>query len=319
MYCKNCGTKNKDDARFCANCGQKLIEDQPEKKMEPIQNEPEPQYVDDHTKQVPKNWIIIGACVVIIAAAGIFGYQYSKSKNQKEAKATTEETTAKTTQKATEENTGADVADTKEETTSNSQALPYTDNKKKNLKACKNPDNYVSMTSKDKSFSFMYPKYLFNQSSESEDGNEYILEHTTGDGGDWDYKVTITKQATIYENDPVASAQEMGQRYKSGMRSLKYEFPDNRAPKIYDGDKATMIEKGYLDDARTQYQYLMATSDNVNMYTLVIEYNDSNANNDYKAEDYVADCMYRGCSFANTSKAIRSFKAFKVDKEDKDL
>ena len=25
MYCKKCGTKNKDDARFCANCGEKLV------------------------------------------------------------------------------------------------------------------------------------------------------------------------------------------------------------------------------------------------------------------------------------------------------
>ena len=38
MYCKKCGTKNKDDARFCANCGEKLvIPPQQQAKQQPAQ------------------------------------------------------------------------------------------------------------------------------------------------------------------------------------------------------------------------------------------------------------------------------------------
>lgn len=69
MYCKRCGTKNKDDALFCANCGQKL-------KEIPVQN-PEPELEAKEIEQseptsarkpIPKNWIITIICVVVVAA-----------------------------------------------------------------------------------------------------------------------------------------------------------------------------------------------------------------------------------------------------------
>ena len=91
MYCKRCGTKNKDDALFCANCGQKLKEipvQKPEPELEPKEiNHPEP---EPTKKPVPKNWIIAIICVIVVVA-GIIGYQYSKSKNKKESAATAQQ------------------------------------------------------------------------------------------------------------------------------------------------------------------------------------------------------------------------------------
>ena len=45
MYCKKCGTKNKDDARFCANCGEKLvIPPQQQAKQQPAQPKQQPSF-----------------------------------------------------------------------------------------------------------------------------------------------------------------------------------------------------------------------------------------------------------------------------------
>ena len=149
MYCKRCGTKNKDDARFCANCGQKLVD-------EPVRQEPEQQPVSERTpNQSSKTWIIVLACVVV-AVVGIFGYQYMKSKDKKETATTQEKTTANTVANSTEENTGEDVADANDNSndTEESQALEYTDNEYMDLSACTDSDDYAYVRSKDKHSDF---------------------------------------------------------------------------------------------------------------------------------------------------------------------
>ena len=87
MYCKKCGTKNKDDARFCANCGEKLvIPSQQQAKQQPAQPKQqiytEPQ---NEPKRSSKSWIIALACVIVVVV-GIFGFQYLKLEDKKEAR-----------------------------------------------------------------------------------------------------------------------------------------------------------------------------------------------------------------------------------------
>ncbi len=318
MYCKRCGTKNKDDARFCANCGQKLIAEQPRQNVtENISSEADQQ--EPARKLTSKSWIIALACVIVVIA-GIFVYQNIKSKDKKEnTKTTTTEqsTKAKTTEKTTEANTGEDVADSKEDNTADGQGLAYTDNDKMDLTACTDKDNYQYVTSKDKSFGFLYPKYLFNKSYISDTGDQYILEHTTGDGeDDCDFSATFTKTEVVYENDQIQNVEYAIDKAKSKMKKVTFEYPKTRKPRIYRG-QATKNLKGYLDDDTTKCQYWMVTSDKKYTYTMVLEYYDSDYKDEHKDIDYVADCMYRGCSFTNASKKVRSFKAFKKDQEDK--
>lgn len=84
MYCKKCGTKNKDDARFCANCGEKLVippqqqaKQQPAQPKQQIYTEPQ-----NEPKRSSKSWIIALACVIVVVV-GIFGFQYLKSEDKK--------------------------------------------------------------------------------------------------------------------------------------------------------------------------------------------------------------------------------------------
>lgn len=329
MYCKRCGTKNKDDALFCANCGQKLKEtpvQKPEPELEAKEiDHPEP---EPTKKPVPKNWIIAIICVIVVVA-GIIGYQYSKSKNKKESAATAQQKTTEDTAQNTKNKTqGEDVADSKDgtdaedtansqdENTDNEQDLPYTNNVKMDLTACTDPDNYYYFTAKDKSFGFLYPKYLFNQCYVSDEGDQYILEHSTGSGEEAsDYTATITKTEDVYTDDPVSSVKQVFEKTKSKMKKVTFEYPKGRDPKIYSGGKASMCLEGYLDDDMTQCQYLLATSDGEYTYTMVLTFYDPDYKNEHNKVDYIADCMYRGCSFTNSTKQIRSFAKFKKDAE----
>ena len=163
MYCKKCGTKNKDDARFCANCGEKLVippqqqaKQQPAQPKQQIYTEPQ-----NEPKRSSKSWIIALACVIVVVV-GIFGFQYLK---------------------ATENNAGEDVADAKD-STEKSQVLSYTDNEDMDLSACTDSDDYQYVSSEDNSFEFAYPKYLFNRSYVNKTGNQYTLEYPNSDKAD---------------------------------------------------------------------------------------------------------------------------------------
>ena len=328
MYCKRCGTKNKDDALFCANCGQKLKEtpvQKPEPELEAKEiDHPEP---EPTKKPVPKNWIIAIICVIVVAA-GIIGYQYSKSKNKKESAATAQQkTTEDTTQNTKNKTQGEDVADSKDGTDAEDktaskdtaddqdederQDLPYTNNEEMDLNACTDPDNYQYVTSDDKSFGFAYPKYLFNHSEVSDTDDQYILKHSNGN--DWDIIATITKTEAIYKNDPVKNVQHIFDNTKSHMNNITFQYPQGgRTPKVYKG-KTTMIIMGYEDSAKTECEYLLITSDNKNIYSMEIDFKDSDYKDEFKPINYVVDCMYRGCSFTNSTYQMRSFTQFQND------
>ena len=44
-----------------------------------------------------------------------------------------------------------------------------------NVGACLSPEDYNTVTAKDDSFSFAYPKYLFNHSEVNEEGTSYTF------------------------------------------------------------------------------------------------------------------------------------------------
>lgn len=73
-----------------------------------------------------------------------------------------------------------------------------------------------------------------------------------------------------------------------------------------------MIVMGYLDSEKQ----------NVNMYCsqamekdymMQINFFDSDYKDEYKEINYVVDCMYRGCSFTNSTYQMRTFDQFRED------
>lgn len=320
MYCKKCGTKNKDDARFCANCGAKLVVP-PQQPKQPEQLYTEPQ---NETKQPnhagklsSKNWIIILACVIVVIAV-VFAFQYFNSGDKKEVTATTEDkTTAKTTEnKKSSDNSGEDVADGDTENNSDtdkSQALSYTDKESMDLSACTDADDYEYVSSDDNSFEFAYPKYLFNRSYVNDAGNQYTLEYANSDkDDDYEVKAVISSQKAGLGN-AVKSVQKLYKQKKKAIKKVTFTYPQGgKTPKLYQG-KSSMIVMGYLDSAKTKCQYVLITSDGKKDYVMQINFVDSDYKDEYKEINYVVDCMYRGCSFTNSTYQMRTFEQFKED------
>ena len=284
MYCKKCGTKNKDDARFCANCGEKLVippqqqaKQQPAQPKQQIYTEPQ-----NEPKRSSKSWIIALACVIVVVV-GIFGFQYLKSEDKKEATATTEnKTSAKTTEKkATENNAGEDVADAKD-STEKSQVLSYTDNEDMDLSACTDSDDYQYVSSEDNSFEFAYPKYLFNRSYVNKTGNQYTLEYANSDkADDYEIKAVISSQKAGSGN-AVKSVQKLYKQKKKSIKNVTYAYPQGgKTPKLYQG-KSSMIVMGYLDSDKTKCEYVLLTSDGKKDYMMQINFFDSDYKDEYK-------------------------------------
>jgi cell division protein FtsL len=310
MYCKKCGTKNKDDARFCANCGEKLvIPSQQQAKQQPAQ--PKQQiYTESQNepKRSSKSWIIAFACVIVVVVV-IFGFQYFKSEDKKEATATTEN---KTSAKTTENNAGEDVADAKD-STEKSQVLSYTDNEDMDLSACTDSDDYQYVSSEDNSFEFAYPKYLFNRSYVNKTGNQYTLEYANSDkADDYEIKAVISSQKAGSGN-AVKSVQKLYKQKKKSIKNVTYAYPQGgKTPKRYQG-KSSMIVMGYLDSDKTKCEYVLLTSDGKKDYMMQINFFDSDYKDEYKEINYVVDCMYRGCSFTNSTYQMRTFDQFRED------
>lgn len=351
MYCKKCGAQNKDDARFCAKCGQELTQKAPVQstlKNESIKQKPaspKPRIPKPNTEENPvihkqriqerqidnadepkkksvgKTILKIVLFIVICLAIGIggaFGYRYYKQKNKKtKNKATTEQNNiVKTTDPTTATNNATDTTekDDPDATTGDSQTntLPYTDNTWMDLSKCTDSDDFETVTSDDGSISFSYPKYLFNESSADETNNKFTLAYKDPDDDSMKVRVNIYSEGAT-SNDAIKSVKERYKNCKESLTHVTYDYPKGgKTPKIHDG-QASMIVLGYTDDNKTKGKYLLATSDGDKDYVMEFEFEDSDYTDDYKEIDYVLDCMYRGCSFTNSSYQMRTYDQFKND------
>ena len=305
--CPNCGGTLRKGDRFCRSCGAKVVveeqEIQPAQPKQQIYTEPQ-----NEPKRSSKSWIIALACVIVVVV-GIFGFQYLKSEDKKEATATTEN---KTSAKTTENNAGEDVADAKD-STEKSQVLSYTDNKDMDLSACTDSDDYQYVSSEDNSFEFAYPKYLFNRSYVNKTGNQYTLEYANSDkADDYEIKAVISSQKAGSGN-AVKSVQKLYKQKKKSIKNVTYAYPQGgKTPKLYQG-KSSMIVMGYLDSDKTKCEYVLLTSDGKKDYMMQINFFDSDYKDEYKEINYVVDCMYRGCSFTNSTYQMRTFDQFRED------
>jgi len=77
MFCPECGIKNVKNAKFCAECGSKIIDDRPKiKVIGPLNNTKKP--MTKKTKIIISISVIL--CVLIIAFFGICSAKFTPSK-----------------------------------------------------------------------------------------------------------------------------------------------------------------------------------------------------------------------------------------------
>lgn len=262
--------------------------------------------------------ILLGLSCVVILGIGMLFWQVLKKNNSQmtasvstiqektqqddssttQATATTSSTEAEATTETTEE-----VIEQQDEIKTN--ALPNVDNVSINIEACLTPSSYNVLTSADKSFSFGYPKYMFNYSESDDASNSYTLTYEGGD--EW-------LELNVYEEDnpgdPVANARKLYDKYVS----QSYATYFSKEPKEVDSTgMARALIGGLADASGTTGSYIIAANDGKKNYILEFYYPDPDINYDYDDINYVVDCVYRYCSFSGGSYKPRTYQQFLKD------
>lgn len=262
--------------------------------------------------------ILLGLSCVVILGIGMLFWQVLKKNNsqmtasvstiqektQQDDSSTTQATaTASSTEAEATTETTEEVIEQQDEIKTN--ALPNVDNVSINIEACLTPSSYNVLTSADKSFSFGYPKYMFNYSESDDASNSYTLTYEGGD--EW-------LELKVYEEDnpgdPVANARKLYDKYVS----QSYATYFSKEPKEVDSTgMARALIGGLADASGTTGSYIIAANDGKKNYILEFYYPDPDINYDYDDINYVVDCVYRYCSFSGGSYKPRSYQQFLKD------
>lgn len=208
------------------------------------------------------------------------------------------DTTAETSKKETER--------TKEKESTKS-TLADTDNSTMDASACLSPSDYNTVTSEDGSFSFGYPKYLFNHSEVNEEGTSYKLSYK--DGSD-----EAKAQLVVYtEDNPGNALENAKQLYSEFASSVNKVYFKMQPTRIDSKGMARALIGGSVDSAESEGTYIIAANDGEKNYILQFTYPDPDMKNDYNDIDYVVDCVYRYCSFSGGTYQPRTHEQFLRD------
>ena len=218
-----------------------------------------------------------------------------KNNEKKTGKATTEKKKDKNKNKKTLESTESTLA--------------YTDNSSMNVGACLSPEDYNTVTAKDDSFSFAYPKYLFNHSEVNEEGTSYTFSYKGNSASDSD-EAELSVYTQENEGAPLQNARELYQNFSSEVYKKYFKMCPSRVDSS--GMARTLIGAS-ADSSEKTGVYIIAANDGKKDYILKFTYPDPDMTNDYNEIDYVVDCVYRFCSFSGGTYQPRSYQQFLDD------
>lgn len=220
-----------------------------------------------------------------------------EQKDLKESSGDTE-ATAETSKKNTEHT---------EEKASTDQVLADTSNRSMNANACLNTEAYHTVTSEDGSFSFGYPKYLFNTSEVNEAGTSYTLSYKD-DSGNKEAELKVYTEPNA--GNALENAKRLYNEYVSSVYKVYFKMQPTR---IDSKGMARALIGGSVDDSETTGVYIIAVNDGEKNYILKFTYPDPDIQYDYNAIDYVVDCVYRYCSFSGGTYQPRTYEQFLKD------
>ena len=188
-----------------------------------------------------------------------------------------------------------------------SQKLADTDNSSMNIDACNSPEVYNKVTSQDGSFSFSYPKYLFNDSKVDKSGTSYTLSYKE-DSDSVDAKLTVYTEDN--QGNALENAKQLYQRFSSPVYKTYFKMESTR---IDSKGMARALISGSVDSSETQGVYIIAANDGEKNYILKFVYPDPDIHDNYNMIDYVVDCIYRYCSFSGGTYKPRTYQQFLKD------
>ena len=192
---------------------------------------------------------------------------------------------------------------------STESTLAYTDNSSMNVGACLSPEDYNTVTAKDDSFSFAYPKYFFNHSEVNEEGTSYTFSYKGNSASDSN-EAELSVYTQENEGDPLQNARELYQNFSSEVYKKYFKMYPSRVDSS--GMARTLIGAS-ADSSEKTGVYIIAANDGKRDYILKFTYPDPDMTNDYNEIDYVVDCVYRFCSFSGGTYQPRSYQQFLDD------
>lgn len=218
--------------------------------------------------------------------------------------------TSSTKKDKTEKKSDEGAKKNKESTTEGkyvNQKLADTDNSSMNIDACNSPEVYNTVTSQDGSFSFGYPKYLFNDSEVNKSGTSYTLSYKE-DSGSADAKLTVYRENN--QGNALENAKQLYRRFSSSVYKTYFKMEPTR---IDSRGMARALIGGSVDSSETKGVYIIAANDGEKNYILKFTYPDSDMDDNYNMIDYVVDCVYRYCSFSGGTYKPRTYQQFLKD------
>lgn len=234
--------------------------------------------------------------------------QNSSVSKQKDSTEKGSEDSKNSKDKKEADNTATDKKDKTEATSEEKKVtLADTDNLSMNVDSCLSTDAYNTVISEDGSFSFGYPKYLFNQSEVNENGTSYTLSYKEGEG-------TKAAELTVYTEsnagNALENAKQLYQRFSSQVNKIYFKMQPTRIDS--EGMARTLIGAS-VDSSETTGVYIIAANDGEKNYILKFTYPDPDMKDDYNQIDYVVDCVYRYCSFSGGTYRPRTYQQFLKD------
>ena len=211
--------------------------------------------------------------------------------------------------KNNEKKTGKATTENKKTLESTESTLAYTDNSSMNVGACLSPEDYNTVTAKDDSFSFAYPKYLFNHSEVNEEETSYTFSYKGNSVSDSN-EAELSVYTQENEGDPLQNARELYQNFSSEVYKKYFKMYPSRVDSS--GMARTLIGAS-ADSSEKTGVYIIAANDGKRDYILKFTYPDPDMTNDYNEIDYVVDCVYRFCSFSGGTYQPRSYQQFLDD------
>ena len=180
--------------------------------------------------------------------------------------------------------------------------LAYCDNGTIDLLAHEQVSDFQTMTSEDGSFSFAYPKHIFNHSEVNKDGSIYYFSYVNDDGEEI-FSLKYTK--TYDPGDPKKKVQAAQKEYMN--RLVKCDYHPVYKDKKNNGPPYVAIATGCLNMDGSLGEYNMVENDGEYTCRMELYYPE------YQGEEkdylqYIINNLYRLCSFSCTSKYPASFK-----------
>lgn len=367
MKCPNCGFENREDARFCKECGTKLSLSRDEeiyeksKKSEQLYTSLGRTYREEYGKKgdilpedeedyVPRRYekkgrtvwpvaaIVLAVCVCAVAI--VFFVLFRGTGEEKMAADVAEKTTQ---QNALTDTAGEDTADGGEDISSEevkSEEAPAANAEASSGDAAadiraagstvaigsgtQGEDNasvledtgadsydYADITSVedfngiylDSDYSIVYPKNFFKGANAIEGGYELYTA---------DNQVTLTVTRKDLKEDSGKTLRKLHRKYEKMLGTDEEHNGVNISPgdSVDDGWAHTVVA-GNEKDHPGRGIYMIAAADDSHVYTQVFEYTDVSGGREYCPQNYVIECLYRGCSFSFTSHPkIRSYNRY---------